>query len=81
MWAVLAVGAAGSAALVVAAACAVAAHPAAAARVLAVHLVWAFAVATVREIREARQSPKGLGSWRVACGAPPIGLAPLGAIS
>lgn len=72
--AVVAVGAAGSAGIAAAAVWATVTHPAGAAASVGALTVWAFAVATVREIRESRRAPKGLGAWRIACGATPLNL-------
>lgn len=74
MWGVLAAGATGSAAIAATAAWGAVQHPAAAAAVLAALTAWALTVAAVREIREARRAPRGLGSWRIACGATPLDL-------
>lgn len=74
MAAVVAAGAAGSAGIAATAVWASVTNPAGAAAAVGALTVWASAVATVREIRESRRTPKGLGAWRIACGATPLNL-------
>jgi hypothetical protein len=74
MWGVLAAGATGSVAIAATAVWGAVQHPGAAAVIFAALTVWAFTVATVREIRETRRAPRGLGAWRIACGATPLDL-------
>ena len=49
-------------------------HPTALFTALAVNMVGAFTVATWTEIRDAYRAPKGIGSWRVKVGLPPLDL-------
>lgn len=74
MPAVIAAGGAGSAALLTAAAWVTVNHPTWTVAALAANAAVALTVATVRQIREDRAAPRGLGSWRVACGATPLDL-------
>ena len=49
-------------------------HPTALFTALAVNMVGAFTIATWTEIRDAYRAPKGIGSWRVKVGLPPLDL-------
>lgn len=71
---VVGIGLAGSVGLTLAAIWATVMHPREAATIAAVHVTCCLTVAAVRHVREIRERPRCIGSWRIACGATPLDL-------